>query len=172
VFNRTRSSTNTNQDPIGLSLSPNKKEYSIFSFLSESIMKILNSKFDIISNFNSMLDVFILIFDFLFIKIKSINEWILNNFLDPIGFLIVHFKTFKPFLLNEHNLSQILKLLMDEGTIATFVSNKILIYQSRLLTYLIMKRILWYNSITLISQWYRTPETFVWITWNYLIKSH
>jgi hypothetical protein len=49
--------------------------------------------------------------------------------LDPIGFLIVHFKTFKPFLLNEHNLSQILKLLMDEGTIATFVSNKILIYQ-------------------------------------------
>jgi hypothetical protein len=48
--------------------------------------------------------------------------------LDPIGALIVDFKTFKPCLLNEHNLSQRLKLLIDEGTIATFVSNKIPIY--------------------------------------------
>nr|YP_010309947.1 hypothetical protein MRX01_pgp025 [Larix griffithii]UMY72448.1 hypothetical protein [Larix griffithii] len=125
VFDPIESCTNTNQDSIGWSVNPNKKDYSKFSSLFEITVEILNSKFDIISKFNSKFDIFISILDFRFNELKSLNYQRLNELLDPIGALIVHFKTFKPFLLDDHNLSQRSKLLIDEGTIAPFVPNEI-----------------------------------------------
>jgi hypothetical protein len=64
VFDPIGSCTNTNQDSIGWSLSPNKKYYLKFSSLFESTVKILNSKFDMISKLNSKFDIFISILDF------------------------------------------------------------------------------------------------------------
>nr|YP_010184960.1 Ycf2 [Pseudotsuga brevifolia]QVH34639.1 Ycf2 [Pseudotsuga brevifolia] len=125
VFDPIESCTNTHKDSIGWSVSPNKKDYSKFSSLFESTVKILNSKFDIISKLNSQFDIFISILDFRFHELKSLNYRRLNKWLDPIGALIVHFKTFKPFLLDDHNLLQRSKLLIDEGTIAPFVPNEI-----------------------------------------------
>jgi len=66
VFDPIESCTNTHQDSIGWSVSPNKKDYSKFSSLFESTVKILNSKFDIISKLNSQFDIFISILDFRF----------------------------------------------------------------------------------------------------------
>jgi hypothetical protein len=128
VFDPIGSCTNTNQDSIGWSLSSNKKDYLKFSSLFESTMKILNSNFDIISKFNSKFDIFISILDFRFYELKSLNDQLLNKLLDPIGALIVHLKKLKPFLLDDHNLSKRSKLLIDEGTIKPFFSNKISIY--------------------------------------------
>jgi SpoVK/Ycf46/Vps4 family AAA+-type ATPase len=128
VFDPIGSCTNTNQDSIGWSLSSNKKDYFKFSSLFESTVKILNSNFDIISKFNSKFDIFISILDFRFYELKSLNDQLLNKLLDPIGALIVHLKKLKPFLLDDHNLSKRSKLLIDEGTIKPFFSNKIPIY--------------------------------------------
>jgi len=66
--------------------------------------------------------------DFRFYELKSLNDQLLNKLLDPIGALIVHLKKLKPFLLDDHNLSKRSKLLIDEGTIKPFFSNKIPIY--------------------------------------------
>ena len=97
----------------------------MFLSLSESTVKILNSKFDIISSLNSKLDILISFFDFAFHGLQSLNYRRFNQLLDPIGTLIVRLKKFKTFLLYDHNLSQRSKLLIDEGTIAPFVTNKI-----------------------------------------------
>nr|ULF03459.1 Ycf2 protein [Cathaya argyrophylla]ULF47463.1 Ycf2 protein [Cathaya argyrophylla]ULF47559.1 Ycf2 protein [Cathaya argyrophylla] len=125
VFNPIESCTNTNKDSIGWSLSKKKKDYSKFSFLSESTMKILNSKFDIISKLNSKFDILFSLLDFRFRKLKSINSPLLNELLNPIDALIVDFKTLKSFILDDHNLSKRSNLLIDEGTIAFFFSNEI-----------------------------------------------
>nr|AET47076.1 hypothetical chloroplast protein [Pinus nigra] len=116
VFDPIELCTNTNRDSIG---------WSVFLSLSESTVKILNSKFDIISNLNSKFDILISFFDFAFHGLQSMNYRLLNQLLDPIGTLIVRLKKFKTFLLYDHNLSQRSKLLIDEGTIAPFVTNKI-----------------------------------------------
>ena len=123
MFDPIESCTNTDQDSIGWTVSPNKKDYSKVSSLSESTVKIFNSKFDIISKFNSKLDIFIPILDFRVHELKSLNYKLLNTLLEPIGALIVHFKKSKPFLLDDHNLSQRSKLLIDEGTIAPLIPN-------------------------------------------------
>nr|QWW91917.1 hypothetical protein RF2 [Keteleeria fortunei var. cyclolepis] len=127
VFNPIESCTNTNKDSIGWSVSPNKKDYSKLSYLYENTVKILNSKLNIISKLNSMFDIFISILDFRFHRLKSINYRKLNEWLEPIGALIVHLKTLKPFLLvlDDHNPSQRSKFLIDEGTIAPFIPNDI-----------------------------------------------
>ena len=80
----------------------NQTEYFMKCLKQIFYKKILNSKFDILISF----------FDFAF------HDRLLNQLLDPI---IVRLKKFQTF----HNLSQRSKLLIDEGTIAPFVTNKI-----------------------------------------------
>ena len=125
VFDPIESCTNTNKDSIGWSVIPNKKDYSKFSSLSENIVKILNSNFNIISKLNYKFNNFISILDFRFHKLKSLNYLQLNELLEPIGALIVHFKKYRPFLLYDYNLSQKSKILIDERTIAPFIPNEI-----------------------------------------------
>nr|YP_009268451.1 hypothetical protein [Pseudolarix amabilis]BAV19357.1 hypothetical protein [Pseudolarix amabilis] len=122
VFDPIESCTNTNKDSIGWSVSPRTKYYSKFSSLYKSTVKILNSKFDIISKFNSKFSIFISILDFRFHKLKSLNYRQLNKLLEPIGALIVYLKKLKTL---DHNLSQRSKLLIDEGLIAPFIPNEI-----------------------------------------------
>nr|YP_009243520.1 ycf2 [Pinus armandii]AJT70433.1 ycf2 [Pinus armandii]UDN39188.1 Ycf2 [Pinus armandii]UDN39262.1 Ycf2 [Pinus armandii] len=125
VFDLIESCTNTNRNKIGW------KDY--FQFFQHTV-KILNSNFDIISNLNSKFDIVISILDSHLNKLKSIDPQLLkknnldiNDLLDLMGTLIVHLKKLKPFLflLDDHNLSQRSKLLIDEGTIAPFVPNDI-----------------------------------------------
>nr|YP_009158473.1 hypothetical protein [Dioon spinulosum]YP_009158492.1 hypothetical protein [Dioon spinulosum]AFS64418.1 hypothetical protein [Dioon spinulosum]AFS64485.1 hypothetical protein [Dioon spinulosum]BAR93679.1 hypothetical protein [Dioon spinulosum]BAR93698.1 hypothetical protein [Dioon spinulosum]BDI62879.1 hypothetical protein RF2 [Dioon spinulosum] len=103
----------TNRDSIGWSGSPNKKYYSKFSFISENTVKIFISKFDISISHSDILIPKVLID-----RLKSMNDQLFNKLFKSIGVQIVHLKTFKPFLLYDHNLSQRSKFLIDERTVA------------------------------------------------------
>nr|YP_005352751.1 hypothetical chloroplast RF2 [Ginkgo biloba]AEX99049.1 hypothetical chloroplast RF2 [Ginkgo biloba] len=114
----------TNKDSIGWSGSPNKKDSSKFYFLPENTVKIFISKFSIsISNF------YIFISKFFIYKLKSLNDRLFNKLLKSIGVRIVHSEILKPIILDDHDLSQRSKLLIDERTIAQFALNEIPVNQ-------------------------------------------
>ncbi|TMW88572.1 hypothetical protein EJD97_018381, partial [Solanum chilense] len=58
-------------------------------------------------------------------ELKGLNYQLCNQLLELFGLQIVHFKKLKPFLLDDHDISQILKLLINRGTISPFLFNMI-----------------------------------------------
>nr|YP_010926015.1 Ycf2 [Swertia davidii]YP_010926034.1 Ycf2 [Swertia davidii]WKF19515.1 Ycf2 [Swertia davidii]WKF19534.1 Ycf2 [Swertia davidii] len=57
--------------------------------------------------------------------LKGPNDQLYNQLLESIGLQIVHLKRWKPFLLDDHDTSQKSKFLINGGTIAPFLFNKI-----------------------------------------------
>src|SRR5262249_2654636 len=58
-------------------------------------------------------------------ELKGPNDQLCNQLLESIGLQIVHFKKWKPLLLDDHDTSQKSKLLINGGTISPFLFNKI-----------------------------------------------
>ncbi|KAE9600959.1 hypothetical protein Lalb_Chr13g0292591 [Lupinus albus] len=58
-------------------------------------------------------------------ELKGPNDPLCNQLLESIGIQIVHLKKWKPFLLDDHDISQKSKLLINGGTISPFLFNKI-----------------------------------------------
>nr|UDF85056.1 Ycf2 [Sophora prostrata] len=58
-------------------------------------------------------------------ELKGPNDPLCNQLLESIGLQIVHLKKWKPFLLDDHDISQKSKFLINGGTISPFLFNKI-----------------------------------------------
>nr|UEN67517.1 hypothetical protein RF2 [Sophora wilsonii]UEN67536.1 hypothetical protein RF2 [Sophora wilsonii] len=58
-------------------------------------------------------------------ELKGPNDPLCNQLLESIGLQIVHLKKWKPFLLDNHDISQKSKFLINGGTISPFLFNKI-----------------------------------------------
>nr|YP_010994058.1 hypothetical protein Ycf2 [Vuralia turcica]YP_010994075.1 hypothetical protein Ycf2 [Vuralia turcica]WOZ11503.1 hypothetical protein Ycf2 [Vuralia turcica]WOZ11520.1 hypothetical protein Ycf2 [Vuralia turcica] len=58
-------------------------------------------------------------------ELKGPNDPLCNQLLESIGLQIVHLKKWKPLLLDDHDISQKSKFLINGGTISPFLFNKI-----------------------------------------------
>nr|YP_010999450.1 Ycf2 [Peucedanum muliense]WPM98229.1 Ycf2 [Peucedanum muliense] len=58
-------------------------------------------------------------------ELKGPNDQLCNQLLESIGLQIVHLKKLKPFVLDDHDISQKSKFLINGGTISPFLFNKI-----------------------------------------------
>lgn len=97
-------------------------------------------------------------------ELKSPNNQLSNQLLESIGLQIIHLRKWKPFLLNDHDISQKSGFLINVGTILPLCSVK---SQSGL-TYSTLEMIEGNPLITRISifQWYSTIKITGWILWN------
>nr|YP_004940621.1 hypothetical protein RF2 [Neottia nidus-avis]YP_004940627.1 hypothetical protein RF2 [Neottia nidus-avis]AEJ88721.1 hypothetical protein RF2 [Neottia nidus-avis]AEJ88727.1 hypothetical protein RF2 [Neottia nidus-avis] len=121
VFNRLR----INQYSIDWSEAIDKEDLSksLRFFMSKSLRLFLSKSLPFF--FVSIGNISIHRSEIHIYELKGPNDQLCNQLLESIGVQIVHLKKLKPFLLDDHDTSQIPKLLIDGGTILPFLFKKI-----------------------------------------------